>query len=162
MFVTVGSSGAVYPAAGLPEIALRNGARLVILNAEETPFDPLADVVGNVVDQQAEGLHADRPVLERRLAQQVDPQPVAADDERSGATRQRQLVIAHHDQPDVGHIETRPPRRGPTHRGERQPDLAAHTRGIKEIERPRLVPRRAGRGGGLVRRLVASAGVHDI
>ena len=33
------------PAAGLPEIALRNGARLVILNAEETPFDPLADAV---------------------------------------------------------------------------------------------------------------------
>ena len=29
----------------LPEIALRNGARLVIVNAEETPFDPVADVV---------------------------------------------------------------------------------------------------------------------
>jgi NAD-dependent deacetylase len=45
VFLAIGTSLAVYPAAGLPEIALRNGARLVILNAEETPFDPLADVV---------------------------------------------------------------------------------------------------------------------
>jgi NAD-dependent deacetylase len=45
VFCAIGTSLAVYPAAGLPEIALRNGARLVILNAEETPFDPVADVV---------------------------------------------------------------------------------------------------------------------
>jgi NAD-dependent deacetylase len=45
VFVAIGTSLAVYPAAALPEIALRNGARLVILNAEETPFDPVADVV---------------------------------------------------------------------------------------------------------------------
>jgi NAD-dependent deacetylase len=45
LFLAIGTSLAVYPAAGLPEIALRNGSRLVILNAEETPFDPLADVV---------------------------------------------------------------------------------------------------------------------
>ena len=45
VFLAVGTSLAVYPAAGLPDIALRNGARLVILNAEETPFDPVADVV---------------------------------------------------------------------------------------------------------------------
>jgi NAD-dependent deacetylase len=45
VFLAIGTSLAVYPAAGLPEIALRNGSRLVILNAEETPFDPLADVV---------------------------------------------------------------------------------------------------------------------
>jgi NAD-dependent deacetylase len=45
VFLAIGTSLAVYPAAGLPEIALRNGARLVILNAEETPFDPVADVV---------------------------------------------------------------------------------------------------------------------
>ena len=35
----------MYPAAGLPEIALRNGARLVVMNAEETPFDPVASAV---------------------------------------------------------------------------------------------------------------------
>ena len=45
VFLAIGTSLAVYPAAGLPEIALRNGARLVILNAEETPFDEVADAV---------------------------------------------------------------------------------------------------------------------
>jgi NAD-dependent deacetylase len=45
VFLAIGTSLAVYPAAALPEIALRNGSRLVILNAEETPFDALADVV---------------------------------------------------------------------------------------------------------------------
>jgi NAD-dependent protein deacetylase/lipoamidase len=56
VFLAVGTSLAVYPAAGLPEIALRNGARLVILNAEETPFDPVADVV--IRDQLGEVLPA--------------------------------------------------------------------------------------------------------
>ena len=37
----------VYPAAALPEIALRNGARLVIVNAQETPFDTYADAVSH-------------------------------------------------------------------------------------------------------------------
>ncbi len=45
VFLAIGTSLVVYPAAGLPEVALRNGARLIILNAEETPFDPLADAV---------------------------------------------------------------------------------------------------------------------
>jgi NAD-dependent deacetylase len=45
VFLAVGTSLGVYPAAGLPEIALRNGARLVILNAEATPFDLIADAV---------------------------------------------------------------------------------------------------------------------
>jgi NAD-dependent deacetylase len=45
LFLAIGTSLAVYPAAGLPEVARRNGARLVILNAEETPFDPVADAV---------------------------------------------------------------------------------------------------------------------
>ncbi len=45
------------PPPALPEIARRNGARLVILNAEETPFDPVADAV--VRDQLGEVL----PVL---------------------------------------------------------------------------------------------------
>jgi len=45
VFLAIGTSLAVYPAAALPEVALRNGARLVILNAEETPFDAVADVV---------------------------------------------------------------------------------------------------------------------
>jgi NAD-dependent deacetylase len=44
-FLAVGTSLGVYPAAALPEIALRNGAVLAVLNAEETPFDPLAEFV---------------------------------------------------------------------------------------------------------------------
>ena len=45
VFLAVGTSLGVYPAAGLPEIALRNGARLIIVNAQETPFDHVADAV---------------------------------------------------------------------------------------------------------------------
>ena len=47
MFLALGTSLGVYPAAALPEIALRSGARLVILNAQETPFDPVADAVSH-------------------------------------------------------------------------------------------------------------------
>jgi NAD-dependent deacetylase len=45
LFMAVGSSLVVYPAAGFPEIAKRNGARLVILNREPTPLDGSADLV---------------------------------------------------------------------------------------------------------------------
>jgi NAD-dependent deacetylase len=45
VFLAIGTSLVVYPAAGLPEIALRNGARLVVMNAEETPYDPVAHAV---------------------------------------------------------------------------------------------------------------------
>ncbi len=44
-FVTIGTSLAVHPAAGLAGVAHRHGARLVILNNEETPYDALADEV---------------------------------------------------------------------------------------------------------------------
>ena len=40
LFLVVGSSLAVYPAAGFPLLAKRNGAKLVILNREETEQDP--------------------------------------------------------------------------------------------------------------------------
>ncbi len=39
LFVVVGSSLVVHPAAGMPGIALRAGARLVIINQGETPLD---------------------------------------------------------------------------------------------------------------------------
>ncbi len=45
LFLALGTSLAVYPAAALPEIALRSGARLVVMNAQETPFDTVADAV---------------------------------------------------------------------------------------------------------------------
>lgn len=45
LFLAVGSSLTVYPAAGFPVMAKRNGARLVIVNREPTELDPLADLV---------------------------------------------------------------------------------------------------------------------
>jgi len=40
LFVAIGSSLVVYPAADIPIIARQNGADLVILNRESTPLDP--------------------------------------------------------------------------------------------------------------------------
>lgn len=45
LFVAIGSSLVVHPAAGLPRFAKTKGARLVILNREPTPLDPLADLI---------------------------------------------------------------------------------------------------------------------
>lgn len=42
LFIVVGSSLQVYPAASLPDTAVRAGAPLVIVNNEATPKDPLA------------------------------------------------------------------------------------------------------------------------
>jgi NAD-dependent deacetylase len=39
LFIVVGSSLVVYPAADMPAVALEAGARLVIINRGETPFD---------------------------------------------------------------------------------------------------------------------------
>jgi NAD-dependent deacetylase len=45
LFLVLGSSLVVYPAAGFPPLAKRNGARLAIVNREPTEQDPLADLV---------------------------------------------------------------------------------------------------------------------
>ncbi|QQS15222.1 MAG: Sir2 family NAD-dependent protein deacetylase [Rhodospirillales bacterium] len=45
LLVVLGSSLVVYPAAGFPVMAKRNGAKLVILNREPTDQDGLADLV---------------------------------------------------------------------------------------------------------------------
>jgi len=45
LFLAVGSSLVVWPAAGFPLRAKRNGAALVIINREPTEFDELADLV---------------------------------------------------------------------------------------------------------------------
>ena len=47
LFLALGTSLGVYPAAALPEIALRHGARLVIVNGQETPFDSYAAAVSH-------------------------------------------------------------------------------------------------------------------
>ncbi len=45
LFIAIGSSLVVYPAAGFPRLAKQNGARLVILNEQETDLDPYCDLV---------------------------------------------------------------------------------------------------------------------
>ena len=45
LFIAIGSSLVVWPAAGFPLMAKRNGARLVIINRDPTEFDDLADLV---------------------------------------------------------------------------------------------------------------------
>jgi NAD-dependent deacetylase len=47
LFLAIGSSLVVWPAAGFPLMAKRNGAKLVIINREPTDFDDIADVVIN-------------------------------------------------------------------------------------------------------------------
>ena len=45
LFLAIGSSLVVWPAAGFPLMAKRNGARLVILTRDATEFDDVADLV---------------------------------------------------------------------------------------------------------------------
>jgi len=45
LFLAIGTTLQVYPVAGAVEIASSAGARIVILNAQETPFDGIADAV---------------------------------------------------------------------------------------------------------------------
>lgn len=45
LFLAIGSSLVVYPAAGFPALARHHGAHLVIINGEETPLDDEADLV---------------------------------------------------------------------------------------------------------------------
>lgn len=59
LFLAIGSSLVVFPAASLPVLAKRAGARLVIINREPTPFDAEADLVirsdiGSVLEPVAE------------------------------------------------------------------------------------------------------------
>jgi NAD-dependent deacetylase len=45
LFLAIGSSLVVWPAAGFPLLAKRSGARLVIINRDPTDFDDIADLV---------------------------------------------------------------------------------------------------------------------
>jgi len=47
LFIVLGSSLVVFPAASMPRIAKKNGAKLVIINIDPTPFDEIADIVIN-------------------------------------------------------------------------------------------------------------------
>jgi len=64
LFIVLGSSLSIYPAAGLPELAKTNNAQLVIVNQQETPLDDLADLVisrkiGHVMQDVCKHLAAD-------------------------------------------------------------------------------------------------------
>jgi len=45
LFIVLGSSLVVYPAAGFPRLAQQNGSKLVIVNNEPTDLDPYCDLV---------------------------------------------------------------------------------------------------------------------
>lgn len=47
LFIAIGSSLVVYPAAGFPQVAKRSGASLIILNRDPTDQDAIADLVVN-------------------------------------------------------------------------------------------------------------------
>lgn len=61
LFISIGSSLVVYPAASFPELAKNRGAKLVIINRDPTPLDEIADLVihdqiGPVMSRVAEML----------------------------------------------------------------------------------------------------------
>lgn len=61
LFLAIGSSLVVYPAAEIPVLAKKNGARLVIINGEATPLDDYADLlihddIGDVLSASIAGL----------------------------------------------------------------------------------------------------------
>ncbi|MFE0903704.1 NAD-dependent deacetylase [Streptomyces rochei] len=66
VFVAVGTSLQVQPAAGLAGVAADHGARLIVVNAEPTPYDDLADEVVR------EPIGTALPTLLRALAHGTD------------------------------------------------------------------------------------------
>jgi NAD-dependent deacetylase len=68
VFLVLGSSLVVYPAADLPVIAKRAGALLAIVNREPTPLDGLADIL--VADEIGPALAAALPTRHARQADQ--------------------------------------------------------------------------------------------
>jgi NAD-dependent deacetylase len=60
LFIAVGSSLVVYPAAGFPLMAKQNGAKLVIINRDPTELDRYADLVINAeIGETFEAVFAD-------------------------------------------------------------------------------------------------------
>jgi NAD-dependent deacetylase len=60
LFLAVGTSLTVHPAAGLCDVAVRAGARLVIVNAQATPYDDVADaLIGDPIGEVLPRLTSD-------------------------------------------------------------------------------------------------------
>jgi NAD-dependent deacetylase len=70
VFLALGTSLVVYPVAMLPRVALDGGARLVIFNESETPYDRLADAV--IRDRIGRSLPRLMELLETRSAPASD------------------------------------------------------------------------------------------
>ncbi|MCX5359707.1 NAD-dependent deacetylase [Streptomyces sp. NBC_00124] len=70
VFIAVGSTLQVQPAAGLAGVAADHGARLIIVNAEPTPYDERADEVVR------EPIGTALPKLLRRLREEGSPRPM--------------------------------------------------------------------------------------
>ncbi|MEU5887016.1 Sir2 family NAD-dependent protein deacetylase [Streptomyces sp. NPDC047461] len=70
VFIAVGSTLQVQPAAGLAGVAADHGARLIIVNAEPTPYDERADEVVR------EPIGTALPKLLRRLRGEGSPRPL--------------------------------------------------------------------------------------
>ena len=75
LFITVGTSATVYPAAGLIELAARRGAFVVEVNREETPLshlagrvlrEPAGEALPRLVDELERGLPWPGPSPEKR------------------------------------------------------------------------------------------------
>lgn len=67
LFIAIGSSLVVEPAASFPRLARQSGARLVIVNNQETPLDHLADLV----------IRADIGATFRELLRRLETEPQA-------------------------------------------------------------------------------------
>ena len=78
LFIVIGSSLVVHPAASMPLVAKRGGAKLVIINRDPTPYDDMADVLihdqagptlDNILKQVKQGLGIVQPPI-------PNPQPL--------------------------------------------------------------------------------------
>ncbi len=72
LFITVGTSATVYPAAGLIELAARSGADIIEVNREETPLSHLSrrvlrESAGEALPRLVDELERDRASDERPL-----------------------------------------------------------------------------------------------
>jgi NAD-dependent deacetylase len=82
LLLAVGTTLGVYPAAGMVPLAARHGTAIVIVNAEPTPFDDLAEAVLRApISEVLPALVAHRP----KSSHPVDPAPV---DRPTGSTDQ--------------------------------------------------------------------------
>lgn len=68
LIVTMGTSLSVYPAASFPQVVLRNGGELVILNATSTPLDSFAsEIEREPLEEFAKRVFSDIKKRERKI-----------------------------------------------------------------------------------------------